>query len=237
VSGARSAFRAVGRWYARRRVAAAFDGLFVEGLEEARATCRERAVVLAANHVAWWDAFVLVLLDRALETEGICLMDADNLARLPFFGWLGAVPLRRGRAIDAARDLQRAGAWLDRPGRAAWIFPQGRQRPGHLRPLGVARGVSVLASAGGAPVLPVSITYAFRDAAQPTIAVSIGVVAAVPRRGPLDALESAIIAGLDRNDAFVIGAGTRHRALIPPRTRRDVPLGGRLLARLGGTRG
>jgi len=134
----------IARWYAHRRMARAFDGVFVAGLEQARELATREPLVIAMNHVSWWDPFVVVLVDAALGAESYCLMDAENLERLPFFGWLGAVPLRRLEPRLALADLKQHAALLDRPGRVVWIFPQGEQRPAHLRPLGLQRGVSVL---------------------------------------------------------------------------------------------
>lgn len=225
---------ALARWYGRRRIARAFDGLFVEGLVEARQRARHEPLILAMNHVAWWDPFVVVLLDEALGTESYCLMDAQNLSKLPFFGWIGAIPLRRESPRDALRDLKASRALLDHPGRVVWIFPQGRQRPSHLRPLGLERGVGVLADDAKATVLPVSLTYSFREAPQPTIAVSVGAPVAVRRSGPPEALEKSLIAGLERNDAFLTTGRGEYEALVPPQRAPGVPLAGRFLARFGG---
>lgn len=225
---------ALARWYGRRRVAETFDGLFVEGLAEARHRAAREPLILAMNHVAWWDSFVVVLLDQALGTESYCLMDAQNLGKLPFFGWIGAVPLRRDSPRDALLDLKASATLLDRPGRVLWIFPQGHQRPSHLRPLGLERGVSILANDAKATVLPVSLTYSFREAPQPTIAVSFGAPATVRRSGPPEALERSLVGGLDRNDTFITAGLGEYEALVPPRGAAKVPLAGRVLARFGG---
>ncbi len=227
-------FLGVARWYAKRRVAGAFDGLFVDGLAEARALVRTRPLVFAMNHVSWWDSFVVLLLDEALGTESHCLMDAQNLARLPFFGWIGAVPLRRDKPREALADLKAAAQLVDRPGRILWIFPQGHQRPGHLRPLGLERGVSLLAADAKADVVPVSLSYSFREAPQPSICVSIGRPCTLRRSGPPEALERSLVAGLDRNDDFITAGRGEYEAIIPPKVAARVPLAGRFLARFGG---
>ena len=72
-------FLALARRYARRRLARGLDGFFADGLEAARAAVRARPVVLAANHVGWWDSFLVVALDEALGTEGYALMDAGSV--------------------------------------------------------------------------------------------------------------------------------------------------------------
>lgn len=226
-------FLGVARWYARRRVASAFDGLFVHGLAEARQRVAAGPLIFAMNHVSWWDSFIVVLLDEALRAESHCLMDAQNLARLPFFGWIGAVPLRRANPREALVDLKASVDLLDRPGRVLWIFPQGHQRPSHLRPLGLERGVSILANDAKVDVVPVSLTYTFREAPQPSIAVNIGRPCSLRRAGPPEALEQSLVAGLERNDELLTAGTGEYEALVPPRAAGGVPLAGRFLARFG----
>jgi 1-acyl-sn-glycerol-3-phosphate acyltransferase len=235
VTPARSArFLQVARWYVRRRMGAAFDGVYVSGLAAARERAAKQPLVFAMNHVSWWDAFVVVAIDEALGTESYCLMDSANLARLPFFGWIGAVPLTRSHPRTALRELRAAAGLLDRPRRVGWIFPQGKQRPAHLRPMGLERGVGIFAAASGAEVLPVSLSYAFRDAPEPAVVASIGQPCAVPRNGAPDELEQALIAGLDANDAFITSGAGAFTCVVPPRRRNGTTGEARLLAMIGG---
>ena len=195
-------FLALARRYVRRTLARRMDGVHVGGLDEARALAARGPVLFAPNHVAWWDPLLLVALDEALGTEGYALMDTANLRKLPFFGWLGAVPLQRGSARE---DLAVAAALADRPRRALWIFPQGRQRPAHLQPLDLKPGVAVLARLAQAPVVPVSLAYPFRDAPEPAAAVVFGEPLDPGRVDLLEALEARIVAGLQRIDRFAEG--------------------------------
>jgi 1-acyl-sn-glycerol-3-phosphate acyltransferase len=193
------------RRYVRRRIAHGLDGLRVHGLEAARAAARERPLILAANHVGWWDSLLVVALDHALGTEGYALMDADGMARVPYFARLGALPLDRSTPPRMRAGLRASAAVLDRPGRALWTFPQGRYRPAHLRPLGFHGGLSLLARlAPAAGILPVSIAYPWGEQPAPAAAVRFGAVLD-PRRG-LDSdataeAERAVAAGLDAIDA------------------------------------
>jgi 1-acyl-sn-glycerol-3-phosphate acyltransferase len=210
-------FLSLARNHVRRQLASQFDGVYVSGLTEARAICREQPVIIAPNHVAWWDAFLVVLLDEALGTESYCLMDAQNLRRLPFFRWLGAIELARGDLANSYRDLTRSLQLLSAPTRALWIFPQGRQRPPHLRPLQLQSGVALLAQQSHRPVLPVSISYAYLDAPQPRIMVrfnsalngwTVSEKERVSWRQSLRLLESRLVEGLDANDQYVLANAT-----------------------------
>ncbi len=221
------------RWYVRRELARALDGLHVSGLDGVRRVAREHPVILAANHVGWWDSFLVVALDEALGTEGFALMDAENLCRIPFFVRLGAVPLDRG--LPRA-GLRAGAALLGGPGRALWIFPQGSHRPAHLRPLAFEPGIRLLARlAPGAAVIPTAFEYAFGEGHYPAAYADFGESIPAERVAAADGvrvLEAAVAAGLERIDAALAGRAAPLPALVPSRGQRpDSGLGTRLLNR------
>jgi 1-acyl-sn-glycerol-3-phosphate acyltransferase len=193
---------------ARKRFASDLDGLFVAGLDEARALVAEQPVILAATHVSWWDPMALLVLDQALGADGRALMDAENLRRLPFFGAVGAIPVHRNGDRGALRrDLAAAAACLDRPTRALWIFPQGRQRPATTRPLGLEPGVRLVARLAGVPVVPVALRYGWREADRPTALAHFGPALDPTDKRLLDRLEAALIRGLDAAGAHLDAPG------------------------------
>jgi 1-acyl-sn-glycerol-3-phosphate acyltransferase len=216
-----------GRQYVRRTLARSLDGVRVAGLDAARQIVRERPVILAANHVGWWDSFLVILLDEALGTEGYALMDAASVERMPYFAWLGALSLDRSAPRPALRE---AAALLDHPGRAVWIFPSGGHRPAHLRPLGFQPGVRLLTRlAPEAAVLPIAIQYAFAESPAPGAWVHLGDPVAADR------LEPAVEVGLARIDGALAGDTMAFSPLLLGRNRRpDQGLGARVLARVRG---
>ncbi|HEV2130142.1 MAG TPA: lysophospholipid acyltransferase family protein [Longimicrobiaceae bacterium] len=228
-------FLAAARWYVRRELARALDGLHVGGLEAARELCRAHPVLLVSNHVCWWDPLVVLALDEALGTEGYALMDAENLCGVPFFARFGAIPLDRRSAPRMRAGLRAAAALLDRPGRALWIFPQGRHRPAHLRPLGFQPGVLLLARlAPRAQLLPVALQYAYAEGHNPAVFASFGEpVSASHAARAEDArcLEARVAAALGSIDRVLAGEAPPFPALIPSRVRRpDRGFGSRMLA-------
>jgi len=228
-------FFRMARPYVRRQLARALDGLYAAGVEQTRELLATRPVILAANHVAWWDPLLLVALDEALGAEGYALMDRENLGRFPIFTRLGGVPLDRERP---RAGLRLAAGLLDRPRRAVWIFPQGHERPPHLRPLGFRRGVSVLARLAPpeAVMVPVGIHYAFREGHYPAALVSLGAGIApreVAQADGVGRLEEAVEHELDRIDRDLEGAGSGFVPIVPSRLRRpDSGAGARMLDRL-----
>jgi 1-acyl-sn-glycerol-3-phosphate acyltransferase len=224
------------RRYVRRTLQRRFDGVWVEGLARARRETAAAPLIVALNHVAFWDPLVALQLDALLGTESHCLMDERNLAHYPFFAWVGAVPLARSTGKRTLRQLRDAATLLSAPRRALWIFPQGRQRPAHLWPHAPSSGVSWLSREARAAVLPLAIGYAFREAREPAILASFGSLIEAGSSHMLGALEAAWIAALDRIDRFVDAGLGEFEAVVPPArgARRAVPVLGRVLARLLG---
>ena len=216
----RPAFLSVARAYARRRVSHGLDGLWVSGLDEARAALAGRPLIFAANHVAWWDTLLLLVLDEALGGVGWAVMDAENLRRLPFLGWVGALPLDRSSTSRSRQCLEASAALLDRPGRSLWIFPQGRQRPAHLRPLDLKPGLQVLHDTRPVDVVAVSLNYVFLETPNPAAVVRFAApipAAAVGEQGLLPVVESTLLDGLAAIDAAAVAATDGRRARSHPR--------------------
>ncbi len=216
----RPRFLAFARRYARRRIARGLDGLWVCGLPEVRAALAGRPLILAGNHVAWWDALLLLLIDEALGGTGWALMDSRNLRGLPFLGWVGALPLDRSTHQRSHDCLTAAAAILDRPGRALWIFPQGHQRPAHLRPLNLKHGVQTLHDVRPVDVVVVSVNYVFLEKNRPAALVRFSAPLTADRlAGPdmLPPIEEEMIEGLAVIDAAAVAATDGGRARTHPR--------------------
>lgn len=197
-------FVRLARSYVRRRLRTSFDGVWVAGLDAVRAQLALGPVILAPNHVAWWDAFVCVALEEALDARGHCVMDAKNLAKLPFFAWLGALPLDRSHPKKSLRDLQRASAELTGPGDMLIVFPQGRQCPAHL-PLRFQRGIEILARQTRLPVIPVGLRYDYLQNARARVHVAFGSPRLWNSQGAfLEELEGAVQRELRRIDQEIL---------------------------------
>ena len=223
-------FKRLALRYVQKRASNELDGLWVSGLEECRALCQSGPIILAPNHVAWWDSMLLLCLDDALNSDGFAIMDNENLKKLPFFKWLGAVGIEKKNPRQAMKELRCAAELLSAPRRSMWIFPQGHQRPAHLRPLKFKGGVAKLAQWTQCPVVPVSIQYAFREAEMPSACFHFGTPMAHDTPGLLESLEAAVENGLSQIDSFLEGE-CHFTPLIPPRqTVASQGLGARILA-------
>ncbi|MBX2801583.1 MAG: lysophospholipid acyltransferase family protein [Myxococcales bacterium] len=181
------------------------DGVYIRGHEQVRAALQAGPVLLAPTHVSYWDALLALLFEEPLQAQGWALMERENLERLSFFGWLGALPIDLSEPGANRHALKAAASVLGGPGRFLVVFPQGRQRAPHLRPLGLRPGVHLLARISRAVVVPVGIAYAYREA--PVAAAFVDMGPPVPvtrdRTAFLEALEQGIVGCLERIDAHL----------------------------------
>lgn len=86
---------------------------------------RPGPLLVALNHPSWWDPLAgLVLTRRCQGRQHRAPMDAEQLARFPFFSWLGMLPAHPGQPLSWLRPLGRE---LDDPrsNLMVWITPQG----------------------------------------------------------------------------------------------------------------
>lgn len=184
-------------WYARLLAWRQLDGVWIRGLENASYAAAEGPIILAANHVCWWDGQIMLILHQVLGLDAKFLVNADNVDRLSFLAPLGAIPLDRSTISTTMEAMETAARWLTGPRKSVWLFPQGRFRPTHVRPLGIHRGVAVLHKwSDGAPIVPVAMQYGYLDNHLPACAILIG----EPLRGRerlAERLEEALTQQLD----------------------------------------
>lgn len=198
------------RWLARRHL----DGVWAHGLDRAREALAAGPLILAPNHVAWWDGQLILVLNRALGVEGKFLVNADNVDRMSYLRHLGGIPIDRSSVSGSLAAMEEAAAWLDRPGRLLWIFPQGRYRPPSARPLELHRGVELLHRLSRAPVMPVGSVTGWRDLHLPAWALSFGPPIS-GRDRLLARLEEATIAELDRLERWFDHPDDSLEAVVP----------------------
>lgn len=160
------------RPYMKRRLA----GIYLAGLPE---HLPERtSVVMVANHVSWWDGFLLREVHRrcAPQIPLYTLMLEEQLRRFPFFRWMGAFGIAPGTAVSL-RKAVRFIRERQRYDGALWLsfFPQGRIGPSWRKPLGFQPGLRLFAEALQPVVLlPVGLHLESLNHPSPSAFVSVG---------------------------------------------------------------
>lgn len=228
----RLAIRAYVRWKMRRAV----DGVFVKQLHILQETLQKGPALVAINHVGWFDTLLLILLDMAIDADSFGIMDARGLQKYPLFAHVGVLPIRKDTPALALQDLFAASQVLDRPQRALWIFPQGKQRLAHARPLGFRSGIVATAihhaekTGKPIPIIPVAMQYLFRQKPEPSIWINVNTPIYIhphtyPTQNPaeiptqiakiLEQLENAVTEKLDEIDADALHIGDQANAAKP----------------------
>jgi 1-acyl-sn-glycerol-3-phosphate acyltransferase len=120
---------------------------------------RQGPVIIAANHISYFDPLCLAVFIDAAGRE-VRFLAKSELYRNPVLGWVlrgaGQIPVYR-ESRDAARSLQDAVAAM-REGAAVAIYPEGTTtRNPDFSPMKAKTGVARLAALTGAPVVPVGM--------------------------------------------------------------------------------
>lgn len=177
-------------------------------------------LILVANHVSWWDGFVLREVHRALRPRAPLhtVMLEPELRRQPILRALGAVGIEPDRPATIARCVRVLQARIRRrPDSVVLFFPQGRIWPAHRRPLGFRRGIELFAERlPGAVLLPVALHLEPLQRVAPT-AFALGgeVLEGGSGRATADRLEAAVARGLDRIHGFLDEHGEAAAELWP----------------------
>jgi 1-acyl-sn-glycerol-3-phosphate acyltransferase len=158
-------------------------------------------LLLAANHVSWWDPFTLRELQRALRPDApfhTVMLEAE-LARRPFFRRLGVVGLDPASPASLRGCIRQLRQLLkERPDGAVCFFPQGRIWPSFRRPLGFRGGIGLLArELGPLVILPVGLHVEPLNATRPTVFASAAAPLRVDGRLDVAELERAVEGEVD----------------------------------------
>jgi len=133
-------------------------------------------IVLVANHVSWWDGFLLRAVQRALRPHGALHSIAleRELERHPFLRRIGGIGIDAASPSSILHTLRAIERLLsDEP--VLGYFPQGRIAPSHARPLAFHRGIDlVLRALGPATVIPVALHIEPLARFAPTAFVALG---------------------------------------------------------------
>jgi 1-acyl-sn-glycerol-3-phosphate acyltransferase len=171
-------------WCRRRMIGAKFSAMRIDrpGADLLRSLDDAPGpVILAANHVGWWDPLTMLTLHQVF-LPGRSMrapMDADQLERFALFRRLGVFGIEPDNPASLARmgdEMSAFFAAAERP--TLWITPQGRfadvRAPIEIRP-----GVSKLAaSTPGVRVVALSVEYPFWTDPKPEILVTARTVPA-----------------------------------------------------------
>ena len=191
----------------RRRL----SGVYITGLP--RVVPEDRPILFMANHLAWWDGFVLREVQRAIRPRAplFITMTGENLRKFIGFRLMGSIDVGR----DSPTALRRAMRFFEEQRRTSSdfttvLFPQGALWPARRRPIAFRRGITTFVRIlSPVTVIPVAIDYEMFDRPAPGAFLSVGEPilfeneADVQSRGSAEQLEQALTAELDTLAAFL----------------------------------
>jgi len=109
---------------------------------------QNRALVIIANHISWWDGFFIYPLLRRHGLHKIhLLMLEEQLRRFSFFSGLGAFSITPGNRHEVQESLAYISRLLAHPQNAVILYPQGEIQPYWQRPAVLKKGITHLFSA------------------------------------------------------------------------------------------
>jgi 1-acyl-sn-glycerol-3-phosphate acyltransferase len=195
-----SGFERVFQPWMRRRL----SGVHIRGLP-ASIPLPGLPLLLVANHVSWWDGFLLREVHRRVRPEAPfhVVMAQAQLRSHPLFRWMGAIPLDDGPLGPRTmlRELERI---CGRGSPVIGYFPQGRIWPSHRRPLGFRRGGEWLAEKlAPVMVLPVALHLEPLNTSSPAAFVAVDRPFPVWEQAPHGMLEDRVSTALDRLHGFL----------------------------------
>jgi isopentenyl-diphosphate delta-isomerase len=195
------------RPWMRRRL----SGVHITGLP--RAVPDDRPILFIANHLGWWDGFVLREVQRRIRPRAplFITMTGENLRKFSGLRLMGSIDVGR----DSPTALRRALRFFEEQRRVSSdfttvLFPQGALWPARRRPLGFRRGITTFVRLlAPVTVIPVAIDYELFDRPTPGAFLSVGepiVITSdddVERLGSAAQLEQALTRELDTLASFL----------------------------------
>jgi 1-acyl-sn-glycerol-3-phosphate acyltransferase len=204
---------AVFAWYARRLVARRFTAVRV--MKDAAPSPLTRPSVFYANHAAWWDPLVMLLVAR-WAYPGVAFyapIDAAALARYPTLARLGFFGVEPASPAGARRFLAVGRSILAQPNTAIALTPQGRFTDVRERPVELKGGLArLLKHAPSAEAIAVAIEYPFWNEARPEVLVRFGREGVSANGRSPDVLTRALSAQLERELDALAACACRREA-------------------------
>lgn len=150
-------------------------------LRQAAPVPNDVPLILCANHSAWWDGYMCMLLNEMiLHRNAYVMIEDTQLRRYQFLRWTGGFSVNRSDARSASQTLSYAVHVLSHDPRAmVIIFPQGEILGNDVRPLRFFSGVghiarNVVRAAGRCVLLTCALRYEFIGEQKPAAFIHTG---------------------------------------------------------------
>jgi 1-acyl-sn-glycerol-3-phosphate acyltransferase len=130
-------------------------------------------VILAPNHISWWDGFFAYIVNRQLFRRTFYLLMLEKeLSKRPFFRALGCFSLSPGKTRQTFRYLSQL--IIDQPNALITYFPEGEIRTDVQEKLFVREGLRLLRTDHRVGILPTCFRIEPLNNRLPTVFIRFG---------------------------------------------------------------
>ena len=167
-------FSAYSRWYVSRQ----FHSLRLSHSSPIP-DVGELPLVIYANHAAWWDPLICLILQAGLfgNRRAYAPFDARALQQYRFFARLGFFGVEQNHRRGAVQFLRTAEAVLCQPDSVLWLTPQGRFADTRERPVKFKPGLGHLPQrVERAAFVPLAVEYTHWEERKPEVLCRFGPV-------------------------------------------------------------
>lgn len=133
-------------------------------------------ILFYTNHPSWWDPATFSVLQERFFPERTAFgpIDAPTLARYPFLGRAGFLPVAHDSPASIRRLLAAASHILGAGG-VFWITAQGEFTDAQMRPVRLRPGLAHIARhSPGCVAIPVALDYRFTTESRPEAFIRFG---------------------------------------------------------------
>ena len=186
----------------------------------------DRPLLVCANHVSWWDGFLIRELQKRLRPGAplFTVMLQQELDKRWFFRPMGGLGLTPG-SLRSVRELIRTLKEVREtmPNAVVSFFPQGRIWPSFRRPLQFEPGLRLItATLEPCTVLPVGLHIEPGNQVKPTAFIAAASTVRGQPEGLTQLVEQRVTGALDQTLNF-LGAYGEHAADLWPSESQDLP--------------
>ncbi len=101
-----------------------------------------RPILLAPNHISWWDGFFVYFLNKSFfRREFYLIMLEEQLSKYSFFSKVGAFSINPQNPSDILESVYYSARLLRRETTLLVVYPQGELLPDFARPIEVRGGI------------------------------------------------------------------------------------------------
>lgn len=163
-----------------------------------------RPILLAPNHISWWDGFFVYYLNKTFfRREMNLMMLEEQLSKYPFFSKVGAFSIDPGNPTSVVESLYYSANFLEKNKTLLVVYPQGELLPDFARPIEVRGGIDkIIEKSKVEPrIVSLSVKIVYLKEELPEVLFRFE---ELPSAGSVSAIGKSIERGLDEIEGSIL---------------------------------